>query len=73
MVRIVLNLYLLLLIIDSIISYIPSIKKQLWAMRIKKIADYSLNPIRKFLPPDLPFDISPIIVILLIKILEAIW
>lgn len=73
MIRTFLNFYIFLLIIDSVLSYIPSIKNQLWAIKVKKVADLSLSPIRKVLPPDLPFDLSPIIVILLIKMLETLW
>ncbi len=73
MIRALLNLYILLLVIDTVLSYMPSLNKNIWALRIKKYANFSLAPIRKYLPPSMPFDISPLIAILLIKIFESLW
>lgn len=73
MIRIILNIYIFIIIIDTVLSYLPPFKDALWARKIRKIVDYTLAPIRKVLPPDLPFDISPIILILLIKMFEALW
>lgn len=73
MIRALLNLYILLLVVDTILSYMPSINKNIWALRIKKYANFSLEPVKKYLPPSMPFDISPLVVILLIKILESLW
>lgn len=73
MIRIILNIYIFIIIIDTVLSYLPQFKDALWARKIRKIVDYTLAPIRKVLPPDLPFDISPIILILLIKMFEALW
>lgn len=73
MIRALLNLYILILVVDTILSYLPQFRNTPWGLKIKKVADFSLAPIRKVLPPDLPFDISPIIVILLVKLIEALW
>ncbi len=73
MIRAVLNLYILLIVADTILSYVPQFKSTPWAQNLKKVADFTLAPVRKALPNDLPFDVSPIIVILAIKLVEALW
>jgi len=73
LIRAILNLYILVIIIDTILSYLPQYKNHPFALNIQKAANFSLKPVKKILPPDMPFDISPIIVILLIKLIEALW
>jgi len=74
LIRTLLNLYIILLIVDSVLSYFPKFDREDWRLKIKKFADYSLDPIRKKIPAHhLPIDISPIIVILIIQILKFLW
>lgn len=73
MIRFLINLYILIIIADAVISYIPQLHHQQWAKVIKKMADFTLNPIRKVLPQDIPLDISPIVVIILLQIIVALW
>jgi len=73
MIRFLLNLYSLILVVDAILSYLPTVRAQVWAQKIKRTADFTLNPIRKILPPDLPFDVSPIVVILALRVVMALW
>lgn len=74
MIRFFLNLYIFIIIIDAVISYMPSnIKFHPYALKLKQLVDFTLAPIRKVLPPDLPIDISPLIAIILIRLLIAIW
>jgi YggT family protein len=73
LIRALIDLYILLLIVDAIISYLPQFKNQIWAKKIAQFANYTCAPVRRYLPSDIPFDISPIIVILLLKLLELIW
>ena len=74
MIRLLINVYILIIIVDTILSYIPSMKYNLWAMKLRKVADFGLDPIRRFLPlKDLPFDISPIILILLLNLVMLLW
>jgi YggT family protein len=74
LIRTILNLYVMLLIIDSILSYFPQFDREKWRYQIKKIANYSLEPIRKKIPAHhLPIDISPIIVILIIQLVKFLW
>ena len=73
MIRALLDFYILILIVDAILSYVPSMRRQIWAQKIKKVADFTCAPIRRYLPPDLPFDVSPLVVIVLIKLIQALW
>ena len=73
MIRIVLNVYIIILIVDALLSFLPKYKNHPWSLQVKKLADFSLKPVRKMLPPDLPFDFSPLVVILFIQILKALW
>lgn len=73
MIRALINIYIIILIADVILSYLPNFRHQPWARTIKKLADYTCAPIRKIMPPELPFDFSPMIVIFLLKLIEAIW
>ena len=72
-IRPLLNLILILLIVDAILSYIPQVRQQGWAQKLKQGADIILNPIRKFLPKDWPVDVSPLVVIIIVKLVEFIW
>jgi YggT family protein len=58
-----------LIIFDIVLSYIPQARSQTWAQQLHKIADAPQKPIRDMLPRDIPFDPSPMIVIILIQVL----
>jgi YggT family protein len=73
MIRTILDLYILVLIVDVIISYIPSVKYQPWAKTIHKVSEFTCKPVRQILPPDLPMDPSPMIVIIGINLLKLLW
>jgi YggT family protein len=72
-IRTLLQLYIYALIFDAILSFFPETQKYRWRLQLKKICDYTCNPIRKVLPPNLPFDFSPILVILIINLLMFLW
>jgi YggT family protein len=74
-VRFILNLYIWVIIIDAILSYFPNykVKKIPGYDYLRKAAELTLGPVRKLLSPDLPLDISPLIVILIISVLKAVW
>lgn len=67
-----LQLYIYIIIIDVIMSYFPQMRNQVWAQKLHQIADISLRPVRDMMPGNLPFDISPMIVIIVIQILMSI-
>ena len=73
MIRAVINLYVLLLIVNAVLSFFPELRFRPFVITIKKYADFTCAPIRKRLPPDLPFDFSPFIVILALKLIELLW
>ena len=73
MIRFLLQGYLVLLFVDAILSYIPAVRHQPWRKVIQKIADFSLAPIRKVVPHDLPVDISPLIVFVIVQLLMVLW
>jgi len=73
MIRTLLDLYVLVLIADVVLSYLPQFRHHPAVVYIRKASDLSCKPIRKLLPHDLPFDFSPLIVILALNILKALW
>lgn len=72
-IRTLLEIYILALVFDSIFSFFPDLEKHKWRKQLKRICDYSCDPIRKFLPPNLPFDFSPLLAILLINLFMFLW
>ena len=73
MIRTLLNIYIFVLIADAILSYFPQFRHQQVVLGIRQAADFTCRPVRRLLPPDLPFDFSPLIVILGIKLIEVLW
>ncbi len=73
MIRFLLNTYIVVLIIDSILSYFPQFDLMPARVVISKISEVTLKPIRKLLPDDIGFDFSPLIVIFAILLIEALW
>jgi YggT family protein len=71
--RYLIEFYILLIIVDSLLSYAPEYRQYSWAKKIKQAADLTLRPIRKALPQDLPFDFSPLIVIMGLNILMLVF
>lgn len=71
--RYLIELYLIVIIVDSILGYVPQYRGKPWARKIKQAADFSLNPVRKVLPADLPFDFSPLVVILGLNLLMLLF
>jgi YggT family protein len=75
MISAILNIYILILIADMILSYLPQFKNYPAALYIKKGSDLTCRPVRRLLrdlvPKDFPFDFSPMVVILAIKFVPA--
>jgi YggT family protein len=69
MIHYILQLYIYIIIGDIILSYVPNMREQQWAIMIHKAAEVTCKPIRDFFPKDIPMDPSPMIVIILIQIL----
>jgi YggT family protein len=69
---IILQLFSMVLLARVIISFIKIDPKQQAVRVISKITDPILDPIRKFIPPVGGFDLSVLIVFLIIQCLRAI-
>lgn len=69
---IILQLFSMVLLARVIISFIKIDPKQQAVRVISKITDPILDPIRKFIPPVRGFDLSVLIVFLIIQCLRAI-
>lgn len=73
MIRLIINIYAFIVFVDIVLSFFPQFHREAWAKNIKKLTDYSTKPIRKLLPPDLPFDFSGMIVIFLLNLIKLLW
>lgn len=73
MIRFIIRIYTFLLMIDCLLSFFPEMNRHEWRKKLKKICDFTCEPVRKFLPPSLPFDFSPMIVIFLLYIFIEIF
>lgn len=63
--------YTFIIIADVILSFLPQYRYENWAIIVKKLADFALDPVRRILPADVPFDFSPMIVIIILQLLTA--
>lgn len=73
MIRLVIRFYTILLMLDAILSFFPEMNRKPWRLKLKKICDYTCDPIRRVLPQGLPFDFSPMIAIFLLYIFVEIF
>jgi uncharacterized protein YggT (Ycf19 family) len=73
MIRILLRIYIVLLVLSFLVDLLPQFKEHPWVGQLKKITDAVTRPIKRFLPPDLPLDFSPLIAAFLIEIFIRIF
>ncbi len=73
MIRFIISIYILCIIIDAIASYFPQLKTISFFKYLRKISEVTEGPIRKYLPRDIPIDLSPLIVIVILMLLKALW
>lgn len=71
--RYLIDAYIIVIIADTVLHYVPQYKTQEWGKYLKKIAGLSLNPIRKLLPEGLPLDFSPLVVIMGLQFLRILF
>ncbi|MBY0518066.1 MAG: YggT family protein [Bacteriovoracaceae bacterium] len=73
MIQLVIDLFILLTLVDTVMSFIPDPKNRRHpaVMWLRKIVDVPQKPIRQLLPPNIPFDPSPLVVILVLRMLGA--
>jgi YggT family protein len=69
MIHAILQLYIYVILLDVILSWIPQARGQKWAQYVHQAAEVTCKPIRELFPRDIPMDPSPMIVIILIQLL----
>ena len=69
MISYIFQIYIYIIILDVILSWIPDLRSQKWAQYVHKAADVTLRPIREMMPQGMPIDLSPWVVIILCQIL----
>jgi uncharacterized protein YggT (Ycf19 family) len=69
-VDIVFRLYLLTLLIYAIVSWIPSIRGR-WFDYVARLVDPVLTPVRQIIPPIGGLDLSFLVVIILLQIIDS--
>jgi len=67
MIRALINLYMMLIFVDVILSYLPQYRDKVWCVKIKQAADITCKPVRKLLPSNQSFDLSPIVVFVIFR------
>ena len=73
MIRFIINIYIYVLIFDAVFSFFPELRKYSWAQSIKKVAEFTCKPVRRYLPAGLGFDMSHLAVIVGLKLLTFLW
>jgi YggT family protein len=69
----VINLLVLVIIVDAVLSFIPDIQAKGIVILLKRISDIFANPIRKRIPPaKMGLDVAPLLAILILKIIQGI-
>lgn len=73
MIEIFLQIFIYITIGDVILSYFPGARNQEWGKMLHKIAYTPQKPIRDLLPQNLPFDPTPMIIIIICQMLMFIF
>lgn len=73
LIRFIIYLYIWVIIGDVVLSYLPQFKNTKWARKIRDLADISCKPIRGLMPKDVPFDFSPLVVIMALQLLVVLF
>jgi len=71
--RLIIEGYLIVILGDVVLSYFPQFNQTEWRLQIKKLADVTCRPVRSFLPQDLPFDLSPLVVMILLQMVSSLF
>lgn len=69
MIDAILQMFIYVIIVDVLLSWVPDVRRQKWAQTLHKIADAPQKPIRERLPQNMPLDPTPMIIIILIQML----
>lgn len=71
MIDAILQIFIYLTILDAVLSYFPELRAQKWYRELHRIVEVPQKPIKKMLPPGMPLDPSPIIVIIVCQLLMS--
>ena len=63
----------MVILADVVLSYLPQFNNTEWRLFIKKLADYTCKPIRGFMPQDMPFDLSPLVAMVLLQMVSSLF
>ena len=73
LIAFVVRVYILLIVVDAVLSFFPQFRMRSWYRVVRESAEFTEGPVRRYLPRDLPLDISPIVVIILLNIFLIFW
>ena len=73
MIRFLIDVYVIVLVVDAVLSFLPEFKKYQAAQLIRRLSEPSCRIARRYLPSDLGFDISNFVVIVVLKLLTFFW
>lgn len=73
MIRFFLYCYILLLMIDFVVSMFPKLRNESWAKNINSLTEPVCVPFRKMLPKELPIDFSHFLVVGIILLIMKLW
>ncbi|HEY2474651.1 MAG TPA: YggT family protein [Candidatus Cybelea sp.] len=68
LLRYVVQLYVILLIIYAIVSWIPDLRRGRWAYYLGSLIEPLLNPIRRIIPPIGGIDLAFLVLLLLLQL-----
>lgn len=73
MLHALINIFILMVLVDAVVSFVPNpnVQRHPLVLQLRKIVDVPQRPIRQLLPPNIPFDPSPLIIILVLRMVEA--
>lgn len=76
-IRTLINLYIVVIMIDAILSFFPESKKWKWAQYVRSWSNFICRPIREKITSKgmlyIPVDLSYFLAILILKLLMILW
>ncbi len=66
--------FIILTLVDAVLSFVPNpaLRRHPMVEQLHKIVDVPQKPIRQMLPAGIPFDPSPFLVILALRLLQGV-
>lgn len=69
MIKTAVEFYTLVIIVDGIMGYVPQYRHHEWGKKMRRAVDFVLNPLRRVLPKEMPFDFSPLIAVIIFSLI----